>query len=59
MLGGGEPGQMFGEVLHHVAAFGFAVHQHVQPDPLLHPDDPFYLGTHQGVVSCLVQSPGP
>ena len=31
LLGEGEPVQLLAEVLHHVVAFRFAMHQHVQP----------------------------
>lgn len=35
VLGSEETRQLLGEVLHHVVALRFAVHQHVEPEPLL------------------------
>ena len=35
VLGKDEPVQVFTEVFHHVVTLGLAVHQHVQPQPLL------------------------
>ena len=39
VLRGGESVELFGEVLHHVVAFRFAVHEHVEPELLLQRDD--------------------
>ncbi len=54
-VGGGEPGQPLGEVLHHVVALGLAVHQHVQAEVLLQPDDALDLRLHRGFVPGVVQ----
>jgi hypothetical protein len=43
VLGRGEPVELLGEVLDHVVTFRFAVHEHVQADALLQPDNPLHL----------------
>jgi hypothetical protein len=58
VLGGREPLQHLGEVPHHVGAFGLAVHQDVETDPLLQPDDVFDLLPDAFLVATLVEDAG-
>jgi len=55
----GEPGQVLGEVLHHVVAFRLAVDQHVQADVLLQRNHAVDLGPHDRLVGTGVDAPGP
>src|SRR5450759_4528837 len=55
VLGDGEAVQVLGKVLHHIVAFGLAVHEDVQADLLLQVDNTFDLGPHEADVLRLAQ----
>src|SRR5665811_375082 len=55
VLGDGEAVQVLGKVLHHIVAFGLAVHEDVQADLLLQVDNTFDLGLHEADVLGLAQ----
>ena len=54
----GEAVELLAEVLDHVVALRLAVHQHVEADLLLQPDDALDLPSHRLLVAGLVQLPG-
>src|SRR5665811_595363 len=55
VLGDGEAVQMLGKILHHVVAFGLAVHDDIQADLLLQVDNVLDLGLHEADVLGLAQ----
>jgi len=56
VLGGGVPVQLLGEVLHHVIALWFAVHEDVQADVFLECDDAVDFGVHSLFVGPVVDA---
>ncbi len=55
-MGKHEAVQVLAEILHHVVALGFTVHQHVQPEALLLDDRLFDVLTDAGAVVVAVQT---
>ena len=58
VLGGEESVQLLGEILHHVVAFRFAVHQHIEAEMLLQLDHIGDLSLHPAGVLGLVDLAG-
>lgn len=57
MLGGEVAGELLGEVLHHVVAFGFAVHQDIDAGLLLEGEDVADLAVDALLISGGVDAP--